>query len=383
MQSRQRFTIIPKNTSQGTWLAWILVCGLWSLAELPVLAQPTSSEISFKKDKIALSHAKSFYILDVADQRKLKGSQLGTVVLYGKAVPLQLNQPLERELFDHWSSSLRSRNEDSLPLEVQLDEVSVSERKIAPNKISGEMKVKITFQWTREGKKVFLSGYSTASTYTRPETGYDHEAALRRLLDGAIRNFDQWMGLNEDKNPLLARGVKLVFQNVNDGDKSDTVFYDPGRKLTWNDFQGNTNRPGSKYAAAVFSSLSYEGNSKMAGRYLQATIALKTFMVKSMSWGRPDARNAFTLAHEQTHFDITRLMAERFKERLKTLDLSIEDYDSQIQYEFLEIFREMNREQESYDAQSNHGLNTSAQEQWNQKVQAEISRIYQDSGQTR
>ena len=96
-----------------------------------------------------------------------------------------------------------------------------------------------------------------------------------------------------------------------------------------------------------------------------------------MSWGRPDARNAFTLAHEQTHFDITRLMAERFKERLKTMDLTIEDYDSQIQYEILEIFREMNQEQESYDAQSNHGLNTSAQENWNQKIQAEIARIYQ------
>ena len=374
MQSRQRFTIIPKNSLQGTWLVFIVVCGL---SAPPALAQPTSSDISFKTEKIALSHAKSFYILDVADQRKLKGSLLGTVVLYGKAVPLKLDQALERELFDHWSSSLRSRNEDSLPLEVQLDEVSVSERKIAPNKISGEMKVKITFQWTRAAKKIFLTGYSTASTYTRPETTYDHEAALRRLLDGAIRNFDQWMGLNEDKNPLLARGVKLVFENIGTAEQSDTVFYDPVRKLTWNDFQGNNNRPGSRYAAAVFSSLSYEGNSKMAGRYLQATIGLKVFMVKSMSWGRPDARNAFTLAHEQTHFNITRLMAERFKERLKTLDLTIEDYDSQIQYEFLEVFREMNREQESYDAQTGHGLNTSAQEKWNQKVQAEISRIYQ------
>lgn len=347
------------------------------LASLSGLAQPTSSEISFKKEKIALSHAKSFYILDVADQRKLKGNSLGTVVLYGKLVPLLLNQPLERELFDHWSAALRARNDDPLPLEIRLDEVVVSERKIAPNKISGEMKVKITFQWTRAAKTIFLTGYSTASTYTRPETTYDHEAALRRLLDGAIRNFDQWMGLNEEKNPLLARGVKLVFETINPGEKTDTVFYDPGRQLTWNDFQGNSNRPGSRYAAAVFSSLSYEGDSKMAGRYLQATIGLKVFMVKSMSWGRPDARNASTLAHEQTHFNITRLMAEHFKERLKIMDLTIEDYDSQIQYEFLEIFREMNREQESYDAQSNHGLNTSAQEKWNQKIQAEIARIYQ------
>ncbi len=377
MQNRQRFTTIPKNTLKATWLGFRACCFLWVLALPSSVAQPTLSEVYFKKEKIALSHAKSFYILDVADQRKLKGSHLGTVVLYGKAVPLQLTQSLERALFDHWSSALRVRNDDGLPLEIQLDEVLVSERRIAPNKISGEMKVKITFQWTRAGKKIFLTGYSTASTYTRPETTYDHEAALRRLLDGSIRNFDQWMGLNENKNPLLARGVKLVFESVTTEEKADTVFYDPGRKLTWDDFRGNTNRPGSRYAAAVFSSLSYEGNSKMSGSYLQATIGLKVFMVKSMSWGRTDARNGYTLAHEQTHFNITRLMAERFKDRLKTMDLTIEDYDSQIQYEFLEIFREMNREQESYDAQSNHGLNTTAQEKWNEKIQAEINRIYQ------
>lgn len=377
MQSRQRLTTIPKNTFLGIWTGLVLGCGLWGLTALSGLAQPASSDISFKKEKITLPNSKSFYILDVADKRKLKANQLGTVVLFGKAVPLQLNQPLERELFDHWSSSLRGRSEDPLPLEVQLDEVWVSERKIAPNKISGEMKVKITFQWTRAAKTIFLTGYSTASAYTRPETAYDHEAALHRLLDGAIRNFDQWLGLNENKNPLLARGVRLVFETINPGEKSDTVFYEPSRKLTWDDFRGESNRPGSRYAAAVFSSLSYEGNSKMAGRYLQATIGLKVFMVKSMSWGRSDARNTYTLAHEQTHFDITRLMAERFKERLKTMDLTIEDYDSQIQYEFLEIFREMNREQESYDAQSNHGLNTTAQEKWRQKVQAEIDRIYQ------
>jgi hypothetical protein len=377
MGSRQRYTIIPKNLLKGTWLHCLVGVVLWASTPSASLGQGTSSVISFKKEKIAISNAKSFYLLDVADQRKLKANQLGTVVLYGKAVPLQVNQSLERELFDHWSSSLRARTEESLPLEIQLDEVSVTERKIAPNKISGQMKVKITFQWTRAAKTIFLTGYTTASTYTRPETNYDHEAALRRLLDGALRNFDQWMGLNEDKNPLLARGIKLVFEDIVHGEKSDTVFYDPGRKLTWDDFRGNTNRPGSRYAAAVFSSLSYEGNSKMAGKYLQATIALKVFMVKSMSWGRPDARNPYTLTHEQTHFDISRLMAERFKERLKTMDLTIEDYDSQIQYEFLEIFREMNQEQESYDAQSNHGLNTAAQEKWNQKVQAEISRIYQ------
>lgn len=343
----------------------------------PFLAQ--GQDFEFKKEKISLKHGKSYYLLDVSDKRPTKPNQLGNVFLFGKSVPLVLNKSLEKALFEHWGYSLKLKDEESLPLEIQLDEVSVSERKVAPNKIAGEMKVKITFRWTRKMMPVFLTSYSSGSTYTRPETAYDHEALLRRLLDSGIQQFDQWYGLNDKKNPLLARGFRLVLKDVLPPDRADTVFYRPEKKLTWYDFQGSANRPGSKFAAAVFSSMSYEGNSKMADNYLQATISLKVFMVRSMSWGRVEARNNYTLAHEQTHFDITRIIAERFKERLKKLDLTIEDYDSQIQFEFLEAFREMNKEQEKYDSETRHGLNTEAQAAWERKIQAEIARIYQGS----
>ncbi len=178
---------------------------------------------------------------------------------------------------------------------------------------------------------------------------------------------------------MLARGFKLILKDVAPADQVDTVFYQPEKKLTWYDFQGKSNRPGSKYAAAVYSSMSYEGGSQMVDNYIQATISLKVFMVRSMSWGRDEARNNYTLAHEQTHFDITRIVAERFKERLKKMDLTIEDYDSQIQFEFLEAFREMNAEQEKYDGETRHGLNTEVQAEWMLKVQTEITRIYQGS----
>ncbi|WP_373515845.1 hypothetical protein [Persicitalea sp.] len=239
------------------------------------------------------------------------------------------------------------------------------------------MKVRLIFRWTRNKMPLFLTTYSSGATYTRPEAPYDHEALLRKLLDGGIQQFDQWYGQNDKKNPLLARGFKLLLKDLVPADQMDTVFYQPEKKLTWYDFQGKTNRPGSKYAAAVFSSMSYEGNSMIVDNYLQANISLKVFMVRSMSWGRAEARNNYTLAHEQTHFDITRIIAERFKERLKKMDLTIEDYDAQIQYEFLEAFREMNAEQEKYDGETRHGLNTEAQVRWTQKVQEEIARIYQ------
>lgn len=377
MQFMERFFNPPnifffESTSRFVFPLTLLVV---FLLVIPFLTQ--GQDLEFKKEKIPLKYGKSYYLLDVSDKRPNKPNQLGNVFLFGKSVPLTLGQSLDKALFEHWDYSLKSKEDESLPLEIQLDEVSVNERKVAPNKIAGEMKVKVTFRWTRNKIPISLTGYSSGSTYTRPETAYDHEALLRRLLDGAIRQFDQWYGLNDKKNPLLARGFKLVLRDVVPSDQADTVFYEPEKKLTWYDFRGKSNRPGSKYAAAVFSSMAYDGHSRMADNYLQATISLKVFMVRSMSWGRAEARNNYTLAHEQTHFDITRIIAERFKERLKKLDLTIEDYDSQIQYEFLEAFREMNTEQEKYDSETRHGLNTQAQAEWTRKVQAEITRIYQ------
>ncbi len=375
MQFRKRSAIALRNLHSGFLIALI------SLNVSQVDAQGTAADgiISLKKEKIALPNAKSYYLLDLLDMRSGKSQILGTINVHGKSVSLQTGRPLNREVYDHWKLSTRGPTEGALPLEILIDEFGVSERKITPNKIAGEMRIKFTFQWTRGDKKLFLINYITSTNYTRPEQAFDHESVIRRLVDGGIRHFDQWIGQNDGKNPLLARNVTLVFTESDYPNQKDTVYYDQGKKLTWYDFQGNTTRPSTKYAAAVFSSMAYEGNSRMSASGIQVVISLKVFMVRNMSWGKAEARNAYTLAHEQTHFDITRIMAERFKERLKKMDLSIEDYDSQIQYEFLDAFREMNDEQKKYDGETRHGLDTSAQATWTERVNAEITRIYQGS----
>jgi hypothetical protein len=99
---------------------------------------------------------------------------------------------------------------------------------------------------------------------------------------------------------------------------------------------------------------------------------MKTFMLKSSSWVKPPALNAYSLNHEQRHFDIARIITERFKSKLHPDSLSIEDYNSNIQYQFLESYREMSRLQELYDSETNHGLNVAAQERWNARIDADL-----------
>ncbi|GAB3182622.1 hypothetical protein GCM10027291_53840 [Telluribacter humicola] len=340
-------------------------------------AQQETAPIRFQKEKIALASDASFYVLDVIDGRNTPGASMGTIVEYTKVRPLMADARLERSLYEYWSYSTPARNENMIPVTITVKDFAINEKRVAPNKISGDFSIHLSFGWTRQAVPVDLTQYQAKVSYTRPETPYDHEALARRLMAAGLKHLDKWIKENEGKNPALARGVKLVFVDKPYQDTRDTVFYRPERKLTWTDFQGVSSRPGSNYAAAVFTSLSYEGAARMKEKHLEIEISVKTFMVKSMSWSRSSAHNDYTLRHEQLHFDVTRLVAERFKERLKKIDLTIEDHDSQIQYEFLEAFRDMDREQKSYDGQTQHGLNTGAQAMWDQKLTEEIARLYQ------
>ncbi|GAB2771395.1 hypothetical protein GCM10027275_12700 [Rhabdobacter roseus] len=352
------------------WLLVLLLPTLSAWAQEPLL-------LSLQKDKISLPSSRLYYVLDVLDKRTSRPRAFGELIEYTRPRPVAFSSSMERSLYEFWSNSTPHRREESIPLVITLDELRLNEKRIGPNRVEGKLSISVIFGWNRQGTDLQLTTYQANTAYTRPETPYDHELLVRRMLSAALTHFDTWMKVNEGRHPLLVRGVKLVIRDVEHADKLDTVFYHPQRPLTWNDFRGSSDRPASRYGAAVFTSLAYEGNSRVNGKYLEAEVRVKVYMVRSLSWGLPSQRNSYTLRHEQLHFDITRLVAERFKERLKKMDLTVEDYDSQIQYEFLEAYREMDREQKKYDRETNHGLNISTQAAFDRSISEEIARIYQ------
>ncbi|WP_225865856.1 DUF922 domain-containing protein [Dyadobacter aurulentus] len=347
------------------------------ITALAAQAQQDRIILNLAKDPAGLFKSYKFYIQEVEDKRSLPGAVLGKVIALGKEVPVVLPGNAEKELFSYWSFLAPKKHETYLPLYVTLKDFALNEKRVAPNKVTGEVRLNIRFRWYRNMESVELTGYQTSATYTRPERDYDYEKLVKQLVDQSLTHFHKWMVNNTGKNPALARNLLLVFKEITDGATEDTVFYSPKRPLIWDDFKVRSGKPGSRYAAAVFTSFGYEGRSYPKDNDLVVEIGLKTFMVKSMSWGRPESRNAGTLRHEQIHFDITRLVVEKFKNRLRKADLTIEDYDSEIQYQFLEAFREMNRDQEQYDGETGHGLNAAAQAAWDKKIAAQIAAVYE------
>lgn len=339
-------------------------------------AQTNPEIITLGRDPSSVIRSNKFFIQEVEDKRKLKGPNIGKVIFLGKEKPATMNNSLEKELTAYWSYAVPKVSNDLLPLYISVKDFQLNERRLGPNRVAGEIKLDVSFRWYRDMLPVDLTSYQTSATYTRAEKEFDHQKLIRQMLDQSLIHFQKWMGSNMGKNPALAKNLKIVFKEITAPDKADTIFYSVKRPLIWADFQGQKNRPSSRYAAAVFTSFAYEGHSYPKDDDLILEIGLKIFMVKSMSWALSEARNAGTLRHEQLHFDITRLVVERFKKNLESGELTIEDYDSEIQYQFLQSFREMNTEQENYDRATDHGLNNAAQAEWERKISKEITNIY-------
>ncbi|MGZ3752321.1 MAG: hypothetical protein ACXVAU_13655, partial [Mucilaginibacter sp.] len=72
------------------------------------------------------------------------------------------------------------------------------------------------------------------------------------------------------------------------------------------------------------------------------------------------------------HFDIAKIVAERFKRKISSINLPPDNYDGDINVEYLETLRELHRMQVQYDKETRHGSDRYGQRQWDEKIDSEL-----------
>jgi hypothetical protein len=261
-------------------------------------------------------------------------------------------------------------NNSSISISYNILELKISESKLPNGNISGQMSLRVAFE--RLGKKdtILLTETTTSTSFLRSDAQMPagkYETILSSLFTKSLEYLDKWLVLNGGKSEALVKGVKIIFTPEPVENMGDTVYHHLG-KITWDDFKGKPTN--THYGAAIFSNFAYGASFRVVDGYIVATIQTRTYMVRGMSWVIPAAHDAYSLAHEQLHFDITKLVVERFKKKVAAMkaDLVI-DLNSMIQYEYLESYREMNQLQNQYDYETQHSLNRHIQAQWTEKVE--------------
>lgn len=355
-------------------LVALIVVSLWAAGQPKVTFDPLvlrSEPVSFTP--------KEFFIADIVDERKNKKAVAYLLPLPSagtqptSALPVDLQGGGHAAILQFVKKNMK-QNSQLRPVIVRLKEVQVTETAAAKGRVNGVVVVHMAFDLDRDGETVPMIEFKGGAKYNRPASQHDVvEPTLRQSLVEGFRYFNTWIDQEANKNELFAKAIKVKFEDYSTV-RDDTVFYISGRPLSWIDFTGAPNAA-SKYAAAVYPGFSYEGKSEVINGEIDLTLAMKVFVVKSSSWVKDAARDAYSLNHEQRHFDIVKLIAERFKQKVKPDNLSLTDYNSNIQYQYIESFREMNRLQEQYDSETRHGIDQAAQQRWNQKIDEELKAL--------
>ena len=168
--------------------------------------------------------------------------------------------------------------------------------------------------------------------------------------------------------------VHVQMDNKIASPNSDTIYYDTNRKLSWDDFKGkpDMNHPG---AAVTSSGVGYSWHGDNDGNILHLHISVYTYFTKSNSWKKSMVNNEYHLRHEQHHFDITRLGAEKLVNELKKGVYTIANYRSLITEIFDKVYDENIALQNEYDRETKHSLDKEKQAIWNERIQEEVLRL--------
>lgn len=316
-----------------------------------------------------------FYVAQVVDERPDRRAVAALLLPPTVATLAPKSQTVD--LQGGGLAAIRQFVQQSLPpnkqlraLTIRLRECTVTETSDpkAPGRVEGRVTIKMAFDWERDGQTVALTEYQGAARYGRPAGQLAAvEPTLRQALTESLRYLHTWVGKNAPHNPKLATGVEVFFTDYTDNQEPDTLFYDPRRPLQFADFTG-VRRSGGNTVAVVFPNFAYQGSTKVVGGKMQLRVAMKTFVVRSSSWVADHARTPATLNHEQRHFDVVKLVVERFKQRIWQDTLAVDYYAGHLQHQYLLSYQEMNRLQEQYDGETGHGTNEAAQARWNERL---------------
>jgi hypothetical protein len=357
---------------------------LYLLLVLPVLLFSAASQPAGSIEPITLRAEllpftpKEFYIAEVVDARKDRKAVASLI-----PATHTITKPAPAQAVDLKGGGLVAirefvgksvpKNTKLRPVTVRLQECRVTEVPLDNGRVEGRITVEMSFDLKKEGgESEPLVAYRGGTRYIRSASQLSVvEPTLRRTLADALTYLKTWMNTEAGRNEKLANSIKVHITDDTRYTENDTVFYNISRPLVWDDFRGSPSKP-NNYAAAVFPGFAYEGHSKVVGGVVQLYIDMKVYVLKSSSWVKAGQDDAYSLNHEQRHFDIVKLVVERFKQKIQPDSLTVEDYDSMIQYKYLEAFKEMNHLQDQYDGETHHGTDTAAQEQWNQRIDKEL-----------
>lgn len=366
-----------KRLSEGVLFAGILMIISFAGSTVPAIAQIPAAVIELKPTRFPFQ-PNEYYIRQVVDNRQGK-EPIGTII-QSLSTPQDRLQVIMKggvqSAINEFITKGLALNSDLRPINLNLHELKITEELQPDGLIRGRVQLSISFEILKNDESVKLIEYKGGSRYSRSVNQHPVlESIISKTLINALQYFDTWMNSEALVNEKLAKKVEIIFKDFEKETQKDTLYYSLNRPLGWSDFKSRPDAQ-SRFAAEIFPFVSFEESADVVNSEIRVELKMKVYLVRSFSWVKDYARNAYTLNHEQRHFDMVKIAAERFKKKIRNSDLTVDNYQGILSVEYLESLREMNLLQVQYDTETKHGTDQAAQQRWNRRIDDEISSFY-------
>jgi hypothetical protein len=154
-------------------------------------------------------------------------------------------------------------------------------------------------------------------------------------------------------------------------DAQNSIAYNPQQKLTIADFKGKPDA-GADAVALTSSGFAFQAGYNYEGDKAALSVAVYCSFYKNESWMKERGKNAYVLAHEQRHFDISYWGTLEFIKKIKQTTFR-QQYSEQLKTIYSDVVKQMSELQQQYDTETNNGINTTKQEEWNKKIAKKLS----------
>ncbi|MGZ3943524.1 MAG: DUF922 domain-containing protein [Mucilaginibacter sp.] len=352
-------------------LLFLIVSSL--LLTAPAVYQKADGPIALRDEKLNFT-PHEFYIADVTDDRSDKDPVASLVYkdeahgYVSRSSDLKGGAALAIKLF---IASNLQQNEKLRPVIISIKSLKLTETSQPGGRVAGHLSFNLVFGLQKAYGMQHLTEYTAGVRYTRPDDKYDMaEPTLRQAIEQALVWFNKWMNNNAESDARLAKSVKVKFSDYSEKPEGDTIYYSTSRPLTWKDFKEKPNM--GNFDAEIFTSIGYTENASIDNGVIGLDIVMKVYLPKSDCWVRDRGLDDYALDHEQRHFDIAKIVAERFKRKISSINLPPDNYDGDINVEYLETLRELHRMQVQYDKETRHGSDRYGQRQWDEKIDSEL-----------
>jgi hypothetical protein len=166
----------------------------------------------------------------------------------------------------------------------------------------------------------------------------------------------------------------IQWQNSRPSNSGDTIYYNPERKLNWEDFTGKPDAA-SPAAAITESGFGYRMSMNSVNSKIDLVITVFCYFNKKHSWVKKNMDSEYALLHEQHHYDITYINACLFIKKLQEAQFNKGNFNQVVDKIHDECFKALENMQNEYDSQTLNGRIDRQQKIWNKKIDQQLAAL--------